>query len=152
MRHQVFVYGTLLRGEVNHHLLAGAAFLGPHRTAPCFTLHLLGAYPGAVPGGATALTGEVFRVDAAGLRRLDRLEEYPRLYDRRPLPTPWGRAWVYLYLGPIRDCPVLPGGDWRALVTDPGSCRAAGVRHTRDPKNRPRRQGRDPGVARDDLI
>lgn len=139
MQHQVFVYGTLLRGEVNHHLLTGAGFLGPHRTAPCFTLYLLGAYPGAVPAGGTAITGEVYRVDRAGLARLDRLEEYPRLYDRRAIPTPWGRAWVYLYRGPVRDCPVLAGGDWRALVAAPGSCRAAGVRHTRDPKNRPRR-------------
>ena len=138
MYHQVFVYGTLLRGEVNHHLLSGARLLGPHRTAPCFTLFILGAYPGAVRTGTAALVGEVFRLDTAGLQRLDRLEEYPRLYARRPLPSPYGRAWIYLYRGCLRDRPVLPGGDWRALVADPDSCRAAGVRHTRDPKNRPR--------------
>jgi gamma-glutamylaminecyclotransferase len=148
MQHQVFVYGTLLRGEVNHHLLAGAEFLGPCRTEPCFTLYLLGAYPGAVQAGGTAIMGEVYGVDKAGLARLDRLEEYPRLYDRRPIPTPWGRAWVYLYRGSVRDCPVLPGGDWRALVNDPNSCRAAGIRQTRDPKNRPRRQA-DHTVPRD---
>ena len=138
MYHQVFVYGTLLRGEVNHHLLSGARLLGPHRTAPCFTLFLLGAYPGAVRTGTAALVGEVFRLDPAGLERLDRLEEYPRLYARRPLPSPYGRAWIYLYRGCLCDRPVLPCGDWRALVADPDSCRAAGVRHTRDPKNRPR--------------
>jgi hypothetical protein len=38
MHHRVFVYGTLLRGQVNHHLLAGAVRLGTHRTAPVFTL------------------------------------------------------------------------------------------------------------------
>jgi gamma-glutamylaminecyclotransferase len=147
MQHQVFVYGTLLRGEVNHQLLAGAQFLGAHRTAPCFSLVLLGAYPGAVRGGMTALVGEVFRLNTRGLKRLDRLEEYPRLYTRRRLPTPYGWAWVYLYRGRRRDRPRLPGGEWRALVADPDSCRAAGVRHTRDPKNRPGRRpwaGQDP--------
>jgi gamma-glutamylcyclotransferase (GGCT)/AIG2-like uncharacterized protein YtfP len=138
MQHQVFVYGTLLRGEVNHRLLDGAAFLGPHRTAPCFALLLVGAYPGAVRGGGSAILGEVFRVGTAGLHQLDRLEEYPKLYDRQLIATPYGRAWIYLYRGRRRDRPVIGGGDWRAFAADPRSYRAAGVRQTRDPKNRPR--------------
>jgi gamma-glutamylaminecyclotransferase len=139
MDHHVFVYGTLLRGEVNHHLLRGAEWLGPHRTAPCFTLLRVGAYPGAVRGGGSAIQGEVFRVDTAGLHRLDQLEEYPRLYDRQLIPTAYGRAWCYLYRGRRRDRRVIQGGDWRAFATDPDSYRAAGVRRTRDAKNRPRR-------------
>jgi len=100
MEHRVFVYGTLLRGEVNHHLLTAARFLGEHRTEPRFTLLVLGAYPGLVARGDTAVQGEVYAVDAAGLRRLDQLEDYPRLYDRRLIPTDHGSAWVYLYRGP----------------------------------------------------
>jgi TRAP-type mannitol/chloroaromatic compound transport system permease small subunit len=38
MHQRVFVYGTLLQGQVNHRLLAGAVCLGPHSTAPVFTL------------------------------------------------------------------------------------------------------------------
>ncbi|HYN79683.1 MAG TPA: gamma-glutamylcyclotransferase family protein [Lamprocystis sp. (in: g-proteobacteria)] len=136
MDHRVFVYGTLLRGEVNHHLLAGARFLGPHRTDPCFCLLRVGAYPGVVRAGGDAIRGEVFQVDTAGLRRLDRLEEYPRLYDRQLILTPYGRAWIYLYRGPRADRPVIHRGDWRAYAADPASYRAAGVRHTRDSKNR----------------
>lgn len=138
MRHQVFVYGTLLRGEVNHHRLTGAEFLGGCRTEPCFTLFNLGAYPGLARGGRTAITGEVYRVDGAGLRHLDRLEDYPRLYDRQLIATPFGRAWVYLYRGDLGGRPVIRGGDWRAFAADPDSYRAAGVRGTRDPKNRRR--------------
>lgn len=149
MRHQVFVYGTLLRGEVNHHLLAGAQFLGPHRTLPCFALYLLGAYPGAVRGGHCALVGEIYGVDRAGLRRLDRLEDYPRLYDRRLLPSPYGQAWIYLYRGALRDRPVIPGGDWRAFAADPDSARAAGVQRVRDPKTRG--TGRATGTSVDNL-
>jgi len=142
VHHRVFVYGTLLRGDVNHYLLDGAEFLGPHRTVPCFTLHLLGAYPGLARGGSTAVHGEVYQVDGAGLRRLDRLEDYPRLYDRRPIPTPYGRAWVYVYRGSLEGRPLIPSGDWRAFVADPDSFRAAGVRGARDSKTLHRRQER----------
>jgi len=135
MRHRVFVYGTLLRGEVNHHLLAGAEFLGPHRTDACFTLYDLGAYPGLSRRGSTAVAGEVFRVDDAGMRQLDRLEDYPRLYDRLLIPSPYGRAWIYVYRGRLQDRPVIPSGDWRALTADPASLDAAVVRARRDPKN-----------------
>jgi gamma-glutamylcyclotransferase (GGCT)/AIG2-like uncharacterized protein YtfP len=142
VQHLVFVYGTLLKGEANHRLLAGAEPLGTHRTRPCFTLLDLGAYPGAVAGGATAIGGEVYRIDGGTLARLDRLEEYPRLYDRRPIDTPYGRAWIYLYRGRRADRPAIPWGDWRAHAAEAGSIRSAGVRATRDPKNRrPRHPG-----------
>jgi len=138
MHHRVFVYGTLLRGEVNHQRLAGAELLGDCRTEPCFTLFNLGAYPGLGRGGRTAVAGEVYRVDGAGLKFLDRLEDYPRLYDRQLIPTPFGRAWVYLYRGDLSDRPVIRRGDWRAFAADPDSYRAAGIRSARDPKNRRR--------------
>jgi gamma-glutamylcyclotransferase (GGCT)/AIG2-like uncharacterized protein YtfP len=135
VEHQVFVYGTLLSGEVNHHLLARAEYLGAHRTEPCFTLISLGAYPGLISGGRTAVNGEVYRVDGAGLRMLDRLEDYPRLYDRRLIQTRFGRAWAYLYRGSVASRKALPGGDWRTVSGAGDSIRAAAVRRRRDPKN-----------------
>jgi gamma-glutamylcyclotransferase (GGCT)/AIG2-like uncharacterized protein YtfP len=109
----VFVYGTLKRGHGNHHWLLDAPFLG-EAVLPDVVLHDLGPFPMAVPGEGV-VRGEVYRVDAAGLARLDRLEGYPRLYDRRPLPLADGRqAWVYLgrphqvrHVSPIAD------GCWR---------------------------------------
>ena len=139
MRQRVFVYGTLLRGEVNHHLLAGADWHGPHRTAPCFTLYRVGAYPGVVRGGGTAIVGEVYAVDGVGLRRLDRLEDYPLLYDRHLIPTSYGSAWIYLYRGVVSGRPVIVSGNWHTFTADADSCRAAGVRNLRDPKTRQRR-------------
>jgi gamma-glutamylcyclotransferase (GGCT)/AIG2-like uncharacterized protein YtfP len=144
MHHRVFVYGTLLRGQVNHGLLAraqfGARFLGSHRTEPRFTLFLLGAYPGLVAGGSTAVLGEVYRVNDAGLRALDRLEDFPRLYDRTLVQTPYGRAWVYLYRGGVGDRPVIASGDWRALASTGLPLRAAAIRNRPDPKNPSRRR------------
>jgi gamma-glutamylaminecyclotransferase len=135
MRHLVFVYGTLLRGEVNNRLLDGAELLGSHRTEACYTLYDLGAYPGLSRGGRTAVSGEVYRVDEAVLRQLDRLEDYPRLYDRVLIPSPYGRAWLYVYRGRIKHRPIIASGNWRSLSTDATSLFAAVVRTTRDPKN-----------------
>jgi gamma-glutamylcyclotransferase (GGCT)/AIG2-like uncharacterized protein YtfP/organic hydroperoxide reductase OsmC/OhrA len=135
MRHLVFVYGTLLRGEVNHHLLERADWVGEHRTEPRFSLVRLGPYPGLIAGGHTAVLGELYRVDQAGLGALDVLEEYPRLYDRRLIRTRFGRAWTYLYRGSVRDRPLIPSGDWRALSREASALRVAAVRGRRDSKN-----------------
>lgn len=121
MRHRVFVYGTLLAGEVNHPLLAGASLLGPWRTPPRYTLFDLGAYPGVARSGHTSITGEVYAIDARCLVRLDKLEEYPRLYDRQPIPTPYGCAWIYLYRGRLADRRAIPGGDWRVPIGNSAS-------------------------------
>lgn len=140
MHHRVFVYGTLLRGEVNHPLLAGADLLGPHRTAAAFTLYDLGTYPGLVRGGVTAVRGEVYRVDGATLRRLDALEEYPHLYGRLLIATPHGGTWVYHYRGVVQGFPVIASGDWRDLTRDRASVRAGAIRNTRNAKTQGRRQ------------
>ena len=150
MRHRVFVYGTLLSGEVNHDLLKDAARLGPHRTQPCYSLYLVGAYPGLVRGGATAVQGEVYEVDSSGLRRLDRLEDYPLLYDRELIPTPHGRAWVYIYRGDVGGRLLIASGDWRTFAADPDSVRAAGVRSVRDPKTLRQRVDQRRRVRADD--
>lgn len=139
MRHAVFVYGTLLRGEVNHGLLAGADWLGIHRTAPCFRLYLAGDCPGAVRGGDTAIRGEVYAVDSGGLRRLDRLEEYPLVYGRQLIPTPYGRAWIYVFRGPVKGRPVIAGGDWRVFNADGRYPRAIGSRSAGTPRGAQRR-------------
>jgi gamma-glutamylcyclotransferase (GGCT)/AIG2-like uncharacterized protein YtfP len=146
MHHSVFVYGTLLAGEVNHYLLREAALLGPHRTDPCYRMFGLGAYPGVARGGSTAIVGEVYRVDAKVLERLDRLEDYPRLYDRVLIPSHYGRAWIYLYRGRIDGRTVIRSGDWRSLTGDADSFRAAAVRTRRDPKN-PCWRERQPGLT-----
>ncbi len=110
----VFVYGTLRRREYNHFWLHNVPLLGRHRTAPCYTLFDLGRYPAAVAGGRTALVGEVYRLTAELLARLDRLENYPSEYTRARMATPYGPAWIYLYRrAPAPGTPVIDSGDWR---------------------------------------
>lgn len=109
----VFVYGTLRRGEVNHYLLETAHFYGPHSTEPHYKMFSLGAYPAVVQGGPDRVQGEVYRVDGRTMSRLDWLEGYPGAYRRKLIPTPWGRAWIYLYREGVHDRKRIPGGLWR---------------------------------------
>jgi gamma-glutamylcyclotransferase (GGCT)/AIG2-like uncharacterized protein YtfP len=112
---ELFVYGTLLPGERNGHLLARAHPLGPRSTLPVFALLDMGTYPALVVGGDTAVVGELFRVDAELLTRLDALEEHPDLYVRQPIVLASGEP-AQTYVLPRERAHggrALPDGDWR---------------------------------------
>lgn len=110
---RVFVYGTLRRGESHAHFMQDARYLGTHVTEPRYTLCDFDEYPAAVSWGVTAIHGEVYEVDEAALRRLDEYEEFPRVYNRRLIHTPYGGAWIYLMLAPPAMACVIGHGDWR---------------------------------------
>ena len=86
----LFVYGTLMRGERNHRLLAEAEFVGEARTVAGFTMIDLGAFPGVVAHGEGVVVGELFRVDAETLLAVDRLEGHPRFYRRTEIELAGG--------------------------------------------------------------
>ncbi|MGH8458615.1 MAG: gamma-glutamylcyclotransferase family protein [Nevskiales bacterium] len=109
---RVFVYGTLRRGESHAHLMQDAEYLGLHVTEPRYTLCDMGEYPAAVSWGVTSIRGEVYDVDDALLRRLDEYEEFPGVYNRRLVHTPYGGAWIYLILAPPVVSCVIGHGDW----------------------------------------
>jgi gamma-glutamylcyclotransferase (GGCT)/AIG2-like uncharacterized protein YtfP len=113
---RVFVYGTLLRGEGNHRLLARARLLREARTEATFELRDLGAFPGLVRGGAHAVAGEVYEVDADTLAALDRLEGHPRFYRRTLIALADGERVEAYLLAPeqVDGCPVIASGSWRA--------------------------------------
>ena len=112
----VFVYGTLRKGEVNDYLLKTARFLGHHTTEPHYKMVNLGSYPGVVKQGRTRIEGEVYDVDAGTMAALDRLEGYPVDYTRKLIATAWGRAWIYLYRGSLRDKTQIASGVWRETI------------------------------------
>ena len=90
MTRLVFVYGTLKRGFPNYPAYMHAAqFVGICRTAEKYPLVLNGDrhVPCMLdtPGKGSAVSGELYRVDGAGLQRLDDLEAVgrPGGYERR---------------------------------------------------------------------
>lgn len=115
-RSTIFVYGTLLRGESNHRLLRGAAFVQETRSEPWFDLVDLGPFPAMIAGGCTAVLGEVYEVDRETLHRLDHLEGHPSFYVRTPIVLEQGLyAQTYL-LGRehLHRGRRIPSGSWRA--------------------------------------
>lgn len=97
---RVFVYGSLRRGGEFHRLLQGGRYLGLWRTSPTYNMVDFHGYPGVYEGGRRAISGEIYLISRRILKNLDRLEEYPRLYDRKQIVTRYGLAWVYLLATP----------------------------------------------------
>ncbi len=124
----LFVYGTLMRGELRHPVIAARA---PLRVTPASAsgrlLHL-GAYPGLVPcGRGGRVRGELVELDDPGeaLEELDEIEEFlgygapGSLYRRvvveaRTDDGASALAWTYRYLGEHPAAPEIASGDWRA--------------------------------------
>lgn len=111
----VFVYGTFLSGERNHHVLGGARFVGESATRPEFHLVDLGTYPALVPGGRTSVRGELYAVSTVLLQLLDEVEDHPDYYRRTELALESGeRAFGYtLTPDQASGFPRIDGGSWR---------------------------------------
>ena len=114
---RVFVYGTLRKGELRHHLLEHKRFLG-EAIAEGFVLYDLGDYPGMVPGEGRVV-GEVYEVSWEFLRTLDRVEGTPHLYRRETIEVclesgqKLQGVFTYIYNGSTADYKIIKSGDWK---------------------------------------
>ena len=107
----LFVYGTLKRGQPRHRFLSGQNFIAAARTSPHYRLYHLGDYPGLVERvDGVSIEGELWDVDDACLTRLDRFEGCDvGLYRRGSIqlarPHDEVSAMTYFYLKDIEGCP-----------------------------------------------
>lgn len=124
----VAVYGTLRRGERNHHLIEAAAFLGMGMLRGALydvprTPYRAYAYPALVGAPPLLVVVEIYRLGGlAVLERLDALERYNPAdeagsqYIRRRLDVvdgPVPAALAYLYHGdPAELGQLIESGDW----------------------------------------
>jgi gamma-glutamylcyclotransferase (GGCT)/AIG2-like uncharacterized protein YtfP len=114
--HRLFVYGTLMRGEASAHLMSAGRFVGEARTVTAYQLRLLEGYPALLPGGGTAVRGEIHLVDTRLLAALDDFEGHPSLFRRQGVALAGGgQAEAYLFARPaaVSAAPLLIDGDWR---------------------------------------
>ncbi|MFC0213934.1 gamma-glutamylcyclotransferase [Paenibacillus chartarius] len=117
----VFVYGTLLPGERNHHIAAPYVTAEPKAGAVRGWLYDYGPYPGLVlDKAAPPVEGVWLKVTEEGLAAMDALEEYfgpshpGNDYERVEAEDAASdmRGWVYVWAD-SRGCPLISCGSWR---------------------------------------
>lgn len=119
----VLSYGTLKRGNTNHHLMAGAEYIGDGKIKGIKLYHL-GESAMIVPSsdpGQGIVCGELFVLDSDHLARLDKEEGHPSLYERQLWTMENGsKAWVYMgreeLLG--SKARLIEDGVWMELEKD----------------------------------
>lgn len=119
----LFVYDSLMAGEAQHELLAAARPLGAARTVAEFDLIDLGASAAMVAGGRTAVTGELYSLEAKALAAIDIQKGHPVLHQRTAVRLDDGRA-AEAYLvsdDQARGVRRIRGGDWRHRAGAPGA-------------------------------
>jgi gamma-glutamylcyclotransferase (GGCT)/AIG2-like uncharacterized protein YtfP len=117
---RLFVYGALLEGEADHGLLEGGEKLGAFQTEPAFHLVDLGLYAALIPGGATSVAGELYRVELATVLRIDVLRQVPILFDRARIRLADGSVADAYVMSPdqARGRRRVQHGDWRKRFTE----------------------------------
>jgi gamma-glutamylcyclotransferase (GGCT)/AIG2-like uncharacterized protein YtfP len=115
----VFVYGTLLPGEANYHVIAPYV-IDSRPGSVRGSLYDYGPYPGLVLDGEGLAAGEWLTVSEEALDPLDELEgyygpgqdnEYERVYVADAV-NPQLSGWVYVW-NDSRGCPRIQDGSWR---------------------------------------
>lgn len=133
MRLPFFVYGTLLPGQPNHHLLAHGVTYSEPATLQNGRLYDLGHYPMLVEEDGAAVHGRLIAVKPAAyttiLARLDMLEGYN---PKRPSQSAYRRrrrivqlanggarsAWVYIgQRRYVAGAPPVLSGDWSTYIS-----------------------------------
>ena len=112
---RLFVYGSFLKGERDHALLAGATLEGEAQTAAEFSLFDLGVYPALVRGGEQPIVGETYLVLPSVRFHLDVRKECPLLFQREAIRLSDGSsadAYVMRW-DQVRGRRKIWNGDWR---------------------------------------
>lgn len=111
----LFVYGTLKRGQKNHHFLAGQEFIGEAATMPLYRLYALGWYPGLVldVDDGLEVQGELWAVDDDALAKMDAFEGVPDLFARQDVAVRdhFETVQAYLFNQTVPDG-ALSGDEW----------------------------------------
>lgn len=126
MKLKLFVYGTLLRGEKNHHVLDGATCLFERCTLKAKMYDTGDGYPAIELAADGIIFGEVYEIDEPIWPALDALEGYTGnpecdLYSKEvvTVQTMDGllEVVVYTVCDESMKAVEIPSGDWIAYRT-----------------------------------
>ena len=114
---KLIVYGTLMSGERNHCFCRNAV-----SNTPCTVTGILYdtgyGFPAFVPEGDSVVKAELIEIPIEDWAAVDRLEGYPRLYDRQLYPAKIAdgtevSGWVYIMNKLPDNARVIESGDWK---------------------------------------
>ena len=114
---KLIVYGTLMSGERNHRFCRNSVSITPCTITG--TLYDTGyGFPAFVPEGENTVVAELIEIPFEDWEAVDRLEGYPRLYDRQLLQATLadgGEAtgWVYIMAELPEQARVIESGSWK---------------------------------------
>ena len=110
---KVFVYGTLMKGEGNHHFLEDSKLLGAS-SVEGYDMYNVGWFPAIVRGDSRIL-GELYEVSQEDMPSIDALEGEGSLYRRRCEITKDNEiAYLYEYLDDISGLERI--NSWRDYI------------------------------------
>ena len=125
----LFVYGTLMQGEVRHPTLVQHTDGEAREATAQGEIYLLGDYPGMLPSANGRVSGELHRLSDVflGLQSLDRVEGFygfnaeNSLFKRTLIEVQVGSktewAWTYMYGSEIERNRLIDSGDWRQVLS-----------------------------------
>ena len=109
-KRNVFVYGTLMKGQTNHSYLKNSKCCGS-ATVEGYDMYDCGWYP-AIVDGDSLIVGELYEVSADDMPSIDMLEGEGSLYAKRcEMVNIEGRtvqAFVYVYLDDLTGLERIP--------------------------------------------
>ena len=114
---KLIVYGTLMSGESNHRFCQNAVSITPCSVTG--TLYDTGyGYPAFQPQGESTVKAELIEIPFEDWEAVDRLEGYPRFYDRQLFPAKLDdgtevTGWIYIMYTLPPMVKVIESGDWK---------------------------------------
>lgn len=124
----VFVYGTLMRGESNHEFFLSDDWFISRAIVAGFDMYDIGYYPGIIPGEGNVL-GELYEVSVDAIENLDSLEGEGSLYIRKCVTAikengEAAFASIYIYNHDVDGLKMIPKSlqpytaDWQDGAAD----------------------------------
>ncbi len=114
----ICVYGTLRKGERNHHICGDVISLKPCTIKG--TLYDTGyGFPAFEPTGDNEVQAELVEITAEAWKDVDRLEGVPVLYNRKLYPCKLAddtivEAWVYIMNELPPQAKIIKSNNWKA--------------------------------------